>query len=235
MSEEAVENQHISIAITLETQPAAPETGPIPTVDLTPIPEGTVAEEAAPFRDVAPYIDTGLDPATGEPVLVDLECPCCHFLLDVPARVSPNNFPDAPLEPFSVLPCGHMIGSHCLDRWIRDQDDEGKDATCPLCRFHLIYRQCKCTIRVREYNWLLPRAQQLPLTIPEGGRVDPNCGPCRDRKADRELRAWLDENLPVSHSADGTLMNAQGRRLYACIGGLARSARHWHRDNAPRW
>lgn len=194
-----------------------------------------ILSDTTQFRDVVPYIDTGLDPVTGEPVMLDLECPCCHFLLDVPARVSPNYFPDAPLEPFSVLPCGHMIGSHCLDRWMRDQDDEDKDPSCPLCRFQLVYRQCHCTVRVREYNWLLPRAQQLPLTIPEGGRVDAYCGPCRDRKADRELRAWLDENLPSSHSASGTLMNAQERRLFACIGGLARSARNWHRDNAPRW
>ncbi|KAK7927149.1 hypothetical protein PG985_004147 [Apiospora marii] len=194
-----------------------------------------ILSDTSQFRDVAPYIDSGLDPLTGEPVLLDLECPCCHFLLDVPARVSPNNFPDAPLEPFSVLPCGHMIGSHCLDRWMRDQDDDGLDPTCPLCRFRLLYRQCRCTVRVREYNWLLPRAQQLPLTLPEGGRVDANCGPCRDRKADRELRAWLDENLMASHAAQGTLMNAQERRLFACIGGLARSARNWHRDNAPRW
>ncbi|KAK8090825.1 RING/U-box [Apiospora phragmitis] len=196
--------------------------------------QARIISHTAQFRDISPYIDTGLDPASGQPVLLDLECPCYHYHLDVPRRVSPNDFPDAPLEPLAVLPCGHMLGAHCLDRWMRDLDDEGKEPDCPLCRFKLTYRKCGCLLRVREYNWLLPREQQIPLTLPEGGRVDLNCGPHRDRRAERKLRKWMDEHLPAN-AAHGSITRAQEMRLHACIGGLARSARNWHRENAPRW
>ncbi|KAK8010675.1 hypothetical protein PG990_009640 [Apiospora arundinis] len=196
--------------------------------------QSRIISDATQFRDVALYIDTGVDPGTQQPVLLDLKCPCCGYHLDVPARVSPNMFPDAPIEPLAVLPCGHMIGSHCLDNWTRRRDEERELPNCPICRFELVYRVCGCLLRIREYDPRLSRAEQLPFTLSEGGSVSENCGPCRDRHADTALRVWLDENLPAN-SAQGSLTRAQQRRVQACVWGLARQARNWHRENAPRW
>ncbi|KAK8080566.1 RING/U-box [Apiospora hydei] len=193
-----------------------------------------IISHEAKFHEIAPYLDTGLDPVSGQPVLIDLECGVCGHHLDVPRRVSPNDYPDAPLEPLCVLPCGHMMGTHCLDHWIRRADEAWQAPTCPLCRFKLRYTKCKCQMRFREFSPLLPREQQVPLTIPEGGRVDAYCGPCRDRRSETKLREWMDEHLPAN-AVHGSITRVQETRLQACIGGLARSARTWHRENAPRW
>ncbi|KAK7956188.1 RING/U-box [Apiospora aurea] len=190
-----------------------------------------ITSHEAKFHEIAPYLDTGLDPVTGQPVLIDLECDVCGHHLDVPRRVSPNDYPDAPLEPLCVLPCGHMMGTHCLDHWIRRADEAWQAPTCPLCRFQAAPRQVQVPDAVSP---LLPREQQVPLTIPEGGRVDAYCGPCRDRRAETKLREWMDEHLPAN-AVHGSITRVQETRLQACIGGLARSARTWHRENSPRW
>ncbi|KAK8118832.1 uncharacterized protein PG998_003458 [Apiospora kogelbergensis] len=200
--------------------------------------QARIISDATQFVDIAPYIDTGVDPVSFQPVLLDLKCPCCGYHLDVPARVSPNLYPDASLEPMTVLPCGHMIGSHCMDNWIRSRDAEKEPPNCPVCRFELAYKHCGCLIRTPGYNTLLSRAAQLPLTFVEGGAVDHNCGPCRDRRADWALRTWIEEHLPsdrTASSTDASLTRAQQRRLQACVGDVARSARNWHREHSPRW
>lgn len=44
----------------------------------------------------------------------------------------------------SLLPCGHVFGSLCLQRWLRSHD------TCPACRFALRYELCQHPVAPRR-------------------------------------------------------------------------------------
>ncbi|KAK3934326.1 hypothetical protein QBC46DRAFT_427973, partial [Diplogelasinospora grovesii] len=78
-----------------------------------------------------------------------------------------------------VLPCGHVFGSGCWERYERDRmRGPGRVIICPLagCGFELGYKRCPHRVEPRA-----PRVdlKNLPLTIPEGGKVPDTCLCCR--------------------------------------------------------
>lgn len=82
----------------------------------------------------------------------------------------------------ALLPCGHVFGSECLDVWLETQD------TCPVCRFKLEYELCQHPIRPR---WLTrENVLFVPPTLPEGGTVATQCGPCK-RETEQRVASEL--------------------------------------------
>ncbi|KAI6372876.1 hypothetical protein MCOR25_003613 [Pyricularia grisea] len=75
-------------------------------------------------------------------------------------------------EKAMVLPCGHMFGKDCLASWRSANQDS---FSCPTCRSSLVFNSCKHTVP----GLILGTAVDVPLTIPEGGRIPTYCNDCR--------------------------------------------------------
>ncbi|KAL2023049.1 hypothetical protein VTK56DRAFT_3959 [Thermocarpiscus australiensis] len=81
-----------------------------------------------------------------------------------------------------ILPCGHVFGKACLRSWLSRHD------TCPVCRFKLRYELCDHPIPpLGLTTWNIFDA---PRTVPDGGKVPAQCGPCR-WKTDNKVAADL--------------------------------------------
>ncbi|KAH8163533.1 hypothetical protein CIB48_g4707 [Xylaria polymorpha] len=158
--------------------PDHPPPGLIRTDPPTPAPSRVITNETASlFGDFARYLDEGID-EDGNPVVVDLTCCICmHSKLQVSDFVTPHTCGNAPgtVEVLAVLPCGHYFGSDCLYEWLEYNTRE--EAGCPLCRFQLVY-DCGHGLEPRGYNPLGTRREQIPMTIPEGGKVPRSCEYC---------------------------------------------------------
>ncbi|KAI0908113.1 hypothetical protein F4823DRAFT_640616 [Ustulina deusta] len=133
------------------------------------------------FSDFARYLDDGLD-ENNHRVELDLTCVICmEHKLQVPECVRPRSqsSEEGPLEWLATLPCGHYMGSDCLEKWLVESGLESEDGItrCPLCRLSLVYL-CGHFIAPREYNPMLYRAEQVPLTLPEGGGIPRLCEIC---------------------------------------------------------
>lgn len=61
----------------------------------------------------------------GLAVLIDVSCPICQEPVSKPT-------PDGIVESWSVLPCGHKFGSHCIKHWLGLV--AGEKPCCPVCR-----------------------------------------------------------------------------------------------------
>ncbi|KAI1193008.1 hypothetical protein F5X97DRAFT_339463 [Nemania serpens] len=149
-----------------------------------PAPVHVVTNETASlFGDFARYLDTGRD-EDGNKVIIDLDCMICmEHKLRVPACVSASHDPpdlEGPgFEGLTILPCGHYLGSTCLERWLGESEWSSSDscAACPLCRLKLRY-PCGHYLAPRELNPIHTRRHQVPLTLPEGGEIPENCPDC---------------------------------------------------------
>ncbi|KAI0447464.1 hypothetical protein F4803DRAFT_574661 [Xylaria telfairii] len=133
-------------------------------------------ETASLFGDFARYLDNGVD-EDGNPVAVDLTCSIClESKLIVSDHVTPNRIGHAPraFEAMAVMPCGHYFGTNCLYEWLVSSH---WNASCPLCRFQLLY-ECGHELEPREYNPLGTRRMQIPMTVPEGGKIPRSCCIC---------------------------------------------------------
>jgi hypothetical protein len=89
----------------------------------------------------------------------------------------------------AMLPCGHVFGSACLAVWLAAHD------MCPACRFVLQYELCWHPIAPRR----LTRENLLfsPATLPDGGEVGPQCGPCL-RQTDQQVA--LELGVPLAQA-----------------------------------
>ncbi|KAI5926868.1 hypothetical protein F4810DRAFT_653868 [Camillea tinctor] len=157
-------------------------------------------QDVSIFSDIAPYFETGID-EHGHPVRIDLRCQICQCSrLEMPCCVAPRGpgVLDHPVEPLSVLPCGHMFGSSCLEKWVSSQEEEEVIPCCPMCRFELIYRDDYCghVLPVQPYDIRLPRNQQTPLTLPEGGCEPEACRSCTRDQMYEHARYVSDLALP---------------------------------------
>lgn len=148
-----------------------------------PTPIRTITNEnVSLFSDFAHYLDRGRD-EDGNPVVVDLTCLIClERKLQVPACVTANYPPglEGPsFEWLTILPCRHYLGSECLENWLVESKWRSPDmaADCPLCRLKLEYH-CGHFLPPREFNPVKTRAQQVPMTLPEGGMVPWSCPDC---------------------------------------------------------
>ncbi|KAI1183081.1 hypothetical protein F5B17DRAFT_449003 [Nemania serpens] len=155
-------------------------------------------ETVSLFSDFAHYLDTGRD-EDGHRVVLDLNCMIClERKLQLPACVTANYPPglEGPsFEWLAILPCGHFFGSDCLEHWLAESGFQSPDTTavCPLCRFKLMY-SCGHFLSPREYNPVRTRAQQVPMTLPEGGAIPRSCPEChyeRIKEAIEQLRHLL--------------------------------------------
>lgn len=69
------------------------------------------------------------------PATVEIEAPAC-LICQVPVG-SPS--PEGTIERWSLLPCGHRFGSHCIKRYLGIVADERP--SCPICRLPA-HHQC---------------------------------------------------------------------------------------------
>ncbi|KAI1426543.1 hypothetical protein F5Y12DRAFT_794106 [Xylaria sp. FL1777] len=156
-------------------------------------------ENTSLFSDFARYIDKGVDENLN-PVQLDLTCVICHdSKLQVPDSLTPDYHwsKEQSIEWLAVLPCGHFYGADCLERWFLTSALESEDGVtrCPLCRFKVMY-QCGHYIPPREYNPELFRAEQVPLTLPEGGAVPHSCEVCYKGNVDGAIDRLRDLLFP---------------------------------------
>jgi hypothetical protein len=56
--------------------------------------------------------------------LIDVSCPICQETVSKPT-------PDGIVESWSLLPCGHKFGSHCIKHWLGLVAEK---PCCPVCR-----------------------------------------------------------------------------------------------------
>lgn len=108
-----------------------------------------------------------------------LPCPKVTFLIDRPPALLCQICRDAQFElrstavdetTFSILPCGHVAGSQCLDTWCFAYD------TCPFCRLELRYPGCGHRIPPRRITH--ESIHLLPRTVPDGGEIPALCSEC---------------------------------------------------------
>ncbi|TRX97570.1 hypothetical protein FHL15_001325 [Xylaria flabelliformis] len=161
--------------------PNSPPPGLVRVLPAKPAPVRLITNETASlFGDFARYIDDGVD-EDGNPVVVDLTCCICmESKLSVSTCQAANNSPgnSSPFEELTIMPCGHFMGLDCLYNWLLTTD--WRNPTCPLCRFKLVYG-CGHDLEPKEYTPLRPRREQIPLTLPEGGRVPHSCDICYEK------------------------------------------------------
>ncbi len=82
-----------------------------------------------------------------------------------------------------VLPCGHLVGDQCMRTWRKHQErDTGRPPRCPLCKYSLQFKGCGHAITgVLAPVYPCDDVGQVPLTVPEGGRVPDQCHDCEKR------------------------------------------------------
>ncbi|KAJ8123891.1 hypothetical protein ONZ43_g263 [Nemania bipapillata] len=156
---------------------------------------------------------------------VKLHCEICHVKrinlpewLDGPSDTvetfDPENF-----EHICVLPCNHFFGFECIQQWVKDQADLGKEPSCPKCRFSLVHPGCKHKVKLEP----LPQLSSfdpyhvtriVPFTrvwhnldIPDSYEWDPKeadadhdfgvTSDCYNCEKERMLRNWEAERSKV--------------------------------------
>ncbi|KAI0185414.1 hypothetical protein EV127DRAFT_412251 [Xylaria flabelliformis] len=160
--------------------PNSPPPGLVRVSPAKPAPVRRITNETASlFGDFARYIDDGVD-EDGNPVVIDLTCCICmeSKLLVSNCQAANSCGNSSTFEDLTIMPCGHFMGFTCLYNWLLTTDRQ--NPTCPLCRFKLVYR-CGHDLEPREYTYLLPRREQVPLTLPEGGMVPHSCDVCYEK------------------------------------------------------
>ena len=163
-------------------------------------------QDVSLFGDFASHLDKngrGLD-AEGRRILIDLNCGIClDKRLCVPLGVTPQSHYDgnSQFESLEVLPCGHFFGSECLENWFYTSLEEGNRLRCPLCRYQLAYR-CGHFLEPRTHHPEFYRADSVPLTIPEGGRVPEYCDSCHGKVVQETFIRLRDLLFPQVIAAD---------------------------------
>ena len=157
-------------------------------------------DEISTFTELAPFLRDQQSSRASRPVHIDLTCKIClDSKLKMPGKYSQPSVtdPGVNLEPTSVLPCGHIFGNHCLTKYIRLKISNNETPNCPMCRFSLVHSRCRHHIPIRPYSSWLSRHGQLPLTIPEGGKVPPSCFVCARDSFEKQLDIIEDMIYPI--------------------------------------
>jgi hypothetical protein len=198
------------------------------------------------FRDIAPYLDTGVDDQHNT-VRVDLSCAICDRILALPEAVSTVGHIDADIEPLVVTPCGHLLGYHCLEIHCRyrDEDDEERlldppgGRNCPVCRFKFLYPLCRHRMKLRPYDIKVARHQQTPLTILEGGMVPEQCPECDRKDAEACISELVHELLPDAgedgHYVQSAYADTWMGDMRTWLKKTMRQARNWRDEAILRW
>lgn len=82
-----------------------------------------VIDNPSMMQEIAPYLDSGVD-EDGRRVLIEAFCPICCRTLELPDHVTARRDPEPDIEPMVVTPCGHLLGSHCLEQHLRERDEQ---------------------------------------------------------------------------------------------------------------
>ncbi|KAK3688570.1 hypothetical protein B0T22DRAFT_157838 [Podospora appendiculata] len=69
----------------------------------------------------------------------------------------------------AILPCGHVFGFRCLERWLQISN------TCAICRLAIRY---ECGHRIPPVAITAGTVLFLPRTIPYGGTIPSKCTQC---------------------------------------------------------
>jgi hypothetical protein len=85
---------------------------------------------------------------------------------------------------FSIMPCGHALGSVCLQHWLTKSD------RCPICRYQLVYPTCGHRIQPRPITE--EATHMLPPTLPDNGSVPDLCSLCLKAKLKKEAKLSFD-------------------------------------------
>lgn len=89
----------------------------------------------------------------------------------------------------SIMPCGHVAGSACLERCFADADRRIV-FHCPSCRQSL--NHTGCVHRVKERRLTTESIRTLPRTLPYGGKIADTCTECRVDKAQERQREFIE-------------------------------------------
>lgn len=191
------------------------------------------------FTHLAAFIDEdGID--SRDHPRFDLDCNICgDYKLEMPRHASmycPDD-EDAyfQVEPFAVVPCGHMFGYHCLSKWVWEEITDSKIPSCPVCRLKLVHAGCGHLVRIQPYNVRAPRRSQLPPTIHEGGTFNDFCEHCEHGIFEECLQELQVALYPVEPAGsyrdpwtDGVVRTDQLRR------DMAANMQRLYRENASR-
>lgn len=113
-------------------------------------------------------------PSTTTTVEIEAACPICQ------ESVGEQN-PDGITEGWSILPCGHRFGSHCLKKYLRIV--AGDRPTCPICR-QLAYHGCGHPVLpalITSKPGERKRSAEAKDFF-EAGVLTKHCGYCRPRQ-----------------------------------------------------
>ncbi|KFH47146.1 putative RING finger protein-like protein [Hapsidospora chrysogenum ATCC 11550] len=110
---------------------------------------------------------------------------------------------------FSLLPCGHVAGSRCLEKWCSAY------GACPFCRMELHYPGCRHPVPPRPITD--ETIHVLPRTLPDGGALPSLCRECHWSwlavDAERSLAARTQRFRTARERADRTGSAADEQRL----------------------
>ncbi|KAL7628565.1 hypothetical protein AAE478_000080 [Parahypoxylon ruwenzoriense] len=145
------------------TPPAAPE------------PRRITNDDVSLYGELRRYLMSGIDDEN-KPIVLDLTCLICSSRrLAVPSELNaPLDEGDEGTEALAVLPCGHWFGHDCILTWIINSETRIVPPVCPICRFLLQHPVCRHRITTRTAE----EPEAIPLTLPEGGMVNPLCPAC---------------------------------------------------------
>ena len=125
-------------------------------------------------------------------MVLDIICSICRVTQLVfsaaamgPAREHQSNV--------GITPCGHMFCWDCLRDYKHQQDEDDEVERCPLCRFEFM-RACGHIAEVVQLDPARPLGDQVPPTLPEGGRIQPRCDECEFLWV-REFLRWETRRL----------------------------------------
>jgi hypothetical protein len=133
-------------------------------------------------------------------------CTICNSLFNLPR-------PDGLIEKASILPCSHVFGHICIQRWL-ETDSLHQD--CPICRRPMLYRVCGHVIKACE-------ADKAPKGVSEGDMPE-RCAKCRSGGDGEE--GGLDNELSESRrmmEVQKSALEGMRQHLPGVFGGMCRS------------
>ena len=123
---------------------------------------------------------------------------------------------DGLIEKESILPCSHVFGHICIQRWL-ETDSTHQD--CPICRRPMLYRTCGHVIKSCEVD-------KAPSGLPEEDMPD-KCARCRiGDSTSTEVEGPAEEELREGRKmieARERALEGMRRHLPGILGGMSRS------------
>ncbi|KAK0101028.1 hypothetical protein ONS95_012985 [Cadophora gregata] len=107
------------------------------------------------------------------------DCTICHSLFHTPRS-------DGTIETPSLIPCGHIFGSICINRWLESSEHKN----CPNCRREMRYHGCGHSVIPKSLPKPFPRASEVE------GDGDGHADVAMESDSDLRLRAVKAEDMP---------------------------------------